>query len=83
MILKNTPKKKKKNTPKTSPDHLAKYTLSYVSPEMNRAKTTSKQAGMDFPGGPVVKTPNVGGLGSIPGQGTMYHMPQLRPGTAK
>ena len=50
---------------------------------MNRAKTTSKQAGMDFPGGPVVKTPNVGGLGSIPGQGTMYHMPQLRPGTAK
>ena len=23
---------------------------------MNRAKTTSKQAGMDFPGGPVVKT---------------------------
>ena len=27
--------------------------------------------------------PNVGGLGSIPGPGTMYHMPQLRPGTAK
>ena len=28
-------------------------------------------------------TPSAGGLGSIPGQGTRSHMPQLRPGTAK
>ena len=27
-------------------------------------------------------TPNVGVLGSIRGQGTRSHMPQLRPGTA-
>ena len=27
--------------------------------------------------------PNARGLGSIPGQGTRSHMPQLRPGTAK
>ena len=26
--------------------------------------------------------PNARGLGSIPGQGTRSHMPQLRPGTA-
>ena len=28
-------------------------------------------------------TPNAGGQGSIPGQGTRSHKPQLRPGTAK
>ena len=28
-------------------------------------------------------TPNVGGLGLIPGQGTRSHMLQLTPGTAK
>ena len=27
--------------------------------------------------------PNAGSLGSIPGQGTRAHMPQLRPGTTK
>ena len=27
--------------------------------------------------------PSVGGLGSIPDQGTRSHRPQLRPGTAK
>ena len=34
----------------------------------------------DFPGGPVAKTyaPNTGGPGSIPGQGTRFHMAQLR-----
>ena len=34
----------------------------------------------DFPGGPVAKpqAPNAGGLGSIPGQGTRFHIPQLR-----
>ena len=37
----------------------------------------------DFPGGPVAKTPNTGGLGSIPGQGTRPHMLQLRYGAAK
>ena len=31
--------------------------------------------------GPVVKNPS--SPGSIPGQGTRFHMPQLRPGTAK
>ena len=43
----------------------------------------------DFPGGPVVKNPNAGGLGSIPSQGTRplkpqqrSCMPQLRPSTA-
>ena len=35
--------------------------------------------GRDFPGGPVAKIlhPNAWGLGSIPGQGTKSHMPQL------
>ena len=28
-------------------------------------------------------TSNAGGLGSIPSQGTRFHMPQLRPGAAK
>ena len=37
----------------------------------------------DFPGGLRLCTPYVGGLGSIPGQGTRCHMPQLRPGRAK
>ena len=34
----------------------------------------------DFPGGPVAKTSfsNAGGLGSIPGRGTRFHMLQLR-----
>ena len=34
----------------------------------------------DFPGGPENKTPSSQweGLGSIPGQGTRSHMPQLR-----
>ena len=27
--------------------------------------------------------PNAGGLGSVPGQGTRSHMPQLRPEAAK
>ena len=27
--------------------------------------------------------PNLGSLGSIPGQGTRFHMPQLRPDTAR
>ena len=27
--------------------------------------------------------PNAGGLGSIPGQGTRFHTPQLRPSAAK
>ena len=31
-----------------------------------------------FPGGPVAKTPNAGGLGLIPGQGTRSHMLQLK-----
>ena len=35
---------------------------------------------MQFPGGPEAKTPSSqwGGLGSISGQGTRSHMPQLR-----
>ena len=39
----------------------------------------------DLPSGPVAKTACClcRGLGSIPGQGTRCHMPQLRPGTAK
>ena len=32
----------------------------------------------DFPGGPVAKTPNAGGLGLIPGQGTRSHILQLK-----
>ena len=33
----------------------------------------------DFPGGPVSKTPNAGGPGWIPGQGTTRsHVPQLK-----
>ena len=36
----------------------------------------------DFPGSPGLRlpTPNAGGLGSIPGQGTRSHMLQLRVG---
>ena len=30
-----------------------------------------------------LRAPNVGGLGSIPGLGTRYHMPQLRPDAVK
>ena len=30
-----------------------------------------------------LRIPNAGGLGSIPGQGTRSHMPQLRPYAAK
>ena len=32
----------------------------------------------DVPDGPVAKTPNAGGPGSIPGQGTRFHVLQLR-----
>ena len=34
----------------------------------------------DFPGGPIAKTPNsqCRGSGSIPGQATRLHMPQLK-----
>ena len=40
----------------------------------------------NFFGGPGTETshtPNAGSLGSIPGQKTRFHMPQLRPSTAK
>ena len=39
----------------------------------------------DFPGGPVVRlhTPHAGGLSSISGQGTRFHMLQLRLRAAK
>ena len=39
----------------------------------------------DFSGSPVARTPHsqFRGPGSIPGQGTRSHMPQLRPSTAK
>ena len=39
-----------------------------------------KGKGNDFLGGPVVKNPpaNAGDTGSIPGQGTRSHMPQLK-----
>ena len=33
---------------------------------------------MDFPGGPVAKTPNAGGPGLISGRGTRLHMPQIK-----
>ena len=33
-----------------------------------------KKVPRDFPGGPVANTPNAGGLGLIPGQGTRGHM---------
>ena len=40
--------------------------------------------GWDFSGGPVAKTPcSSWSKGSIPGQATRSHMPQLRAGTAK
>ena len=44
-----------------------------------------KKTRRDFPGGPVIKlhAPDTGGLGSIPGQGTRCHMPQLRVPTTK
>ena len=45
-----------------------------------RAELLLKSQKGDFPGGPValILPPNVGGLGSILGQGTRYYMPQLR-----
>ena len=30
-----------------------------------------------------LRAPNIGGLGSIPGQGTRFCVPQLRPGAVK
>ena len=48
--------------------------------EPERAELLLKSQKGDFPGGPValILPPNVGGLGSILGQGTRYYMPQLR-----
>ena len=45
----------------------------------------SKIQAPGLPSGLVAKTlaTNAGGLGSIPGQRTRSHMPQLRPSTAK
>jgi len=37
-----------------------------------------KKKKRSFPDGPVAKTPNAGGSGSIPGWGTRNHMLQLR-----
>ena len=39
-----------------------------------------KNSSLDFPGGPAAKTLHsyTGSLGSIPSQGTKFHMPQLR-----
>ena len=45
-------------------------------------KSKNRQVG-DFPGSPVAMTPNAGAPGSIPGQGTRDHIPQLRPGAVK
>ena len=44
-----------------------------------------KKLGRDFPGGPVAKvcSSNAVGPGSVPGQGTRFHILQLRPGAAK
>ena len=49
------------------------------SPNVFTKKGLGKWYG-DFPGGPVAKTctPNAGGLGLIPGQGTRSRMPQLK-----
>ena len=40
---------------------------------------------LGLPQCPVAKThvPHAGGPGSIPGQGTGFHMPRLRPGKTK
>ena len=45
----------------------------------------SKIQATGLPSGLVAKTltPSAGGLGSIPGQRTRSHIPQLRPSTAK
>ena len=44
-------------------------------------KKKKKKNCKDFPGGPVVEicAPNAGAPGSMPGQGTRSHVPQLRP----
>ena len=39
--------------------------------------TNTNVADRDFPGCPVANTPNAGGPGLIPGQGTRFHMLQL------
>ena len=46
----------------------------------------ANKVGWDFPGGPLwlrLCAPNVGDLGLIPGQGTRFHILQLRPGEAR
>ena len=47
---------------------------------MGRQNVSQVWAHGNFPAGPVAKTPspNAGGLGLIPSQGTRSHMPQLR-----
>ena len=50
-----------------------------------KSQTWRGRVGGYFPGSPVAKTPcsQFRGLSSIPGQGTRFYMPQLRPGTVK
>ena len=52
---------------------------------MGRQNVSQVWAHGNFPAGPVAKTPspNAGGLGLIPSQGTRSHIPQLRPGAAR
>ena len=58
-----------------------------VSPKAFRVtiKTKVKKMIYGFPWWSWLRlcTPNAGGLGSIPGQGTRSHMPQLKPIEAK
>ena len=58
------------------------------SPGPSGVSQTNKNFPKPLRTSPVVRwlrlqTPNAGGPGSIPGQGTRPHMPQLRPGTVK
>ena len=44
----------------------------------DRRPSSQSKSFLDFPGGPVVKMPPYASLGSIPGEGTRFHMLQLR-----
>ena len=55
----------------------ARYRESAAAPRWE-PNTVSNGGSTDFPGGPVAKTPNAGGLGLIPGQGTRSHLPHLK-----
>ena len=54
-----------------------------ISPNKGKNRITIREGEGGLPWWSRDCSPNVGGLGSIPGQGTRSHVPQLRPRKAK